>query len=223
MKFFLDTAFVEEIREVAGWGILDGVTTNPTLVAKTGRKYREVLEEICSIVEGPVSAEVLSLDYEGMVKEARELAKIAPNIAVKIPMTKEGLKAVKTLSDEGIKTNVTLVFSPSQALLAAKAGATFVSPFVGRLDDISHDGMQLIEDVVEIFANYGFATEVIVASVRHPRHVVEAAKMGAHIATVPFKVMEQLLKHPLTDIGIERFLSDWRKAFGDMSLLDAIK
>ncbi len=223
MKFFLDTAFVEEIREVAGWGILDGVTTNPTLVAKTGRKYREVLEEICSIVEGPVSAEVLSLDYEGMVKEARELAKIAPNIAVKIPMTKEGLKAVKTLSGEGIKTNVTLVFSPSQALLAAKAGATFVSPFVGRLDDISHDGMQLIEDVVEIFANYGFATEVIVASVRHPRHVVEAAKMGAHIATVPFKVMEQLLKHPLTDIGIERFLSDWRKAFGDMSLLDAIK
>ncbi len=223
MKFFLDTAFVEEIREVAGWGILDGVTTNPTLVAKTGRKYREVLEEICSIVEGPVSAEVLSLDYEGMVKEARELAKIAPNIAVKIPMTKEGLKAVKTLSGEGIKTNVTLVFSPSQALLAAKAGATFVSPFVGRLDDISHDGMQLIEDVVEIFANYGFATEVIVASVRHPRHVVEAAKMGAHIATVPFKVMEQLLKHPLTDIGIERFLSDWRKAFGDMSLLDAIQ
>ncbi len=223
MKFFLDTAFVEEIREVAGWGILDGVTTNPTLVAKTGRKYREVLEEICSIVEGPVSAEVLSLDYEGMVKEARELAKIAPNIAVKIPMTKEGLKAVKTLSGEGIKTNVTLVFSPSQALLAAKAGATFVSPFVGRLDDISHDGMQLIEDVVEIFANYGFATEVIVASVRHPRHVVEAAKMGAHIATVPFKVMEQLLKHPLTDIGIERFLSDWKKAFGDMSLLDAIK
>ena len=223
MKFFLDTAFVEEIREVASWGILDGVTTNPTLVAKTKRRYREVLEEICSIVEGPVSAEVLSLDYEGMVKEARELSKIHKNITVKIPMTKEGLKAVKTLSQEGIKTNVTLVFSPSQAILAAKAGATFVSPFVGRLDDISHEGMELIRIIVPIFDYYGFSTEIIVASVRHPRHVVEAAEIGADIVTVPFKVMEQLLKHPLTDIGIERFLNDWRKAFGELNLLDAIK
>ncbi len=222
MKFFLDTAFVEEIREVASWGILDGVTTNPTLVAKTGRRYREVLEEICSIVDGPVSAEVLSLDYEGMVREARELAKIHPNIAVKIPMTKEGLKAVRTLSEEGIKTNVTLIFSPSQAILAAKAGATFVSPFVGRLDDISHEGMELIETIVPVMEYYQFPTEVIVASVRHPRHVVEAAKIGAHIVTVPYKVMEQLLKHPLTDIGIRRFLDDWKRAFGDMSLLDAI-
>ncbi len=223
MKFFLDTAFVEEIREVASWGILDGVTTNPTLVAKTKRRYREVLEEICSIVEGPVSAEVLSLDYEGMVKEARELSKIHKNITVKIPMTKEGLKAVKTLSQEGIKTNVTLVFSPSQAILAAKSGATFVSPFVGRLDDISHEGMGLIRTIVPIFEYYGFSTEIIVASVRHPRHVVEAAEIGADIVTVPFKVMEQLLKHPLTDIGIERFLNDWRKAFGELNLLDAIK
>ncbi len=223
MKFFLDTAFVEEIREIASWGILDGVTTNPTLVAKTGRKYREVLEEICEIVDGPVSAEVLSLDYEGMVKEARELAKIHPNIAIKIPMTKEGLRAVKTLSSEDIKTNVTLIFSPSQAILAAKAGATFISPFVGRLDDISHEGMELIRTIVPIMKYYDFNTEVIVASVRHPRHVVEAAEIGADIVTVPYKVMEQLLKHPLTDIGIKRFLDDWKKAFGDMSLLDAIK
>ncbi|NPA15914.1 MAG: fructose-6-phosphate aldolase [Deferribacteres bacterium] len=223
MKFFLDTAFVEEIREVASWGILDGVTTNPTLVAKTGRKYREVLEEICGIVDGPVSAEVLSLDYDGMVREARELAKIHKNIAVKIPMTKEGLKAVKTLSSEGIKTNVTLIFSPSQAILAAKAGATFVSPFVGRLDDISHDGMELIRTIVPVFEYYGFSTEVIAASIRHPRHVVEAAEIGADIATVPFKVMEQLLKHPLTDIGIKRFMDDWKGAFGDMGLLDALK
>ncbi|BAT72155.1 transaldolase [Thermosulfidibacter takaii ABI70S6] len=222
MKFFLDTAFVDEIREVASWGILDGVTTNPTLVAKTGRKYREVLEEICSIVDGPVSAEVLSLDYEGMIREARELAKIHPNIAIKIPMTKDGLKAVKTLSEEGIKTNVTLIFSPSQALLAAKAGATFVSPFVGRLDDISHEGMELISTIVPVLKDYDFKTEVIVASVRHPRHVVEAAQIGADIVTVPYKVMEQLLKHPLTDIGIKRFLDDWKQAFGDMSLLDAI-
>ena len=223
MKFFLDTAFVEEIREVASWGILDGVTTNPTLVAKTGRKYREVLEEICEIVDGPVSAEVLSLDYEGMVKEARELSKIHPNITVKIPMTKEGLRAVKTLAGEGIKTNVTLIFSPSQAILAAKAGATFISPFVGRLDDISHDGMELIRTIVPIMKYYDFPTEVIVASVRHPKHVVEAAEIGADIVTVPYKVMEQLLKHPLTDIGIKRFLDDWKNAFGDMSLMDAIK
>ncbi len=223
MKFFLDTAFVEEIREVASWGVLDGVTTNPTLVAKTGKKYREVLEEICSIVDGPVSAEVLSLDFEGMVREAKELAKISEKIAVKIPFTKEGLKAVRYLSAEGIKTNVTLVFSPSQAILAAKVGATFVSPFVGRLDDISHTGMDLIRTIVDIYSNYDFDTEIIVASVRNPIHVVESALSGAHIVTVPYAVMEALLKHPLTDIGIERFLGDWKKAFGDMSLLDALK
>lgn len=223
MKFFLDTAFVEEIREVASWGVLDGVTTNPTLVAKTGKKYREVLEEICSIVDGPVSAEVLSLDFEGMVREAKELAKISEKIAVKIPFTKEGLKAVRYLSAEGIKTNVTLVFSPSQAILAAKVGATFVSPFVGRLDDISHTGMDLIRTIVDIYSNYDFDTEIIVASVRNPIHVVESALSGAHIVTVPYAVMEALLKHPLTDIGIKRFLGDWKKAFGDMSLLDALK
>ncbi|MGB9667972.1 MAG: fructose-6-phosphate aldolase [Thermosulfidibacteraceae bacterium] len=223
MKFFLDTAFVHEIREVASWGILDGVTTNPTLVAKTGRNYREILEEICSIVDGPVSAEVLSLDFEGMVREARELSKVSEKIAVKIPFTKDGLKAVKYLSSEGIKTNVTLIFSPSQALLAAKAGATFVSPFVGRLDDISHVGMDMVRTICDIFSNYDFETEVIVASVRNPIHVVEAALCGAHIVTVPYSVMELLLKHPLTDIGIERFLADWKKAFGNISLLDAIK
>lgn len=223
MKFFLDTAFVEEIREVASWGVLDGVTTNPTLVAKTGRKYREVLEEICSIVDGPVSAEVLSLDFEGMVREAKELARISEKIAVKIPFTKDGLKAVKYLSYEGIKTNVTLVFSPSQAILAAKVGATFVSPFVGRLDDISHTGMDLIRTIADIYSNYDFDTEIIVASVRNPIHVVESALAGAHIVTVPYAVMESLLRHPLTDIGIERFLADWKKAFGDMSLLDALK
>lgn len=223
MKFFLDTAFVDEIREVASWGILDGVTTNPTLVAKTKRRYREVLEEICSIVDGPVSAEVLSLDYDGMVKEARELSKIHKNIVIKIPLVKDGLKAVKTLTSEGIKTNVTLIFSPSQAILAAKAGATYISPFVGRLDDISHVGMDLVKTIVEIFNNYEFDTEVIVASVRNPLHVVEAAIAGAHIVTVPYSVMESLLKHPLTDIGVRRFLEDWRTAFGDISLFDAIK
>lgn len=222
MKFFLDTAFVEEIKEVASWGILDGVTTNPTLVAKTKRNYREVLEEICSIVDGPVSAEVLSLDFENMVKEARELAKIHDNIVIKIPMTIDGLKAVKALTAEGIKTNVTLVFSPMQALLAAKAGATFVSPFVGRLDDISHTGMELVADVVEIYSNYSFYTEVIVASIRHPLHVLEAARIGADIATIPYKVAKQLVKHPLTDIGIERFLQDWKDAFGDITLFEAL-
>ncbi|XRO77053.1 fructose-6-phosphate aldolase [Methanocaldococcus sp. 10A] len=209
MKFFLDTANVEEIKKYAELGLVDGVTTNPTLVAKEGRDFYEVVKEICEIVDGPVSAEVISTDAEGMVKEARELAKIADNIVIKIPMTKDGMKAVKILSAEGIKTNVTLVFSPLQALLAAKAGATYVSPFVGRLDDIGHVGMKLVEDVVKIYKNYDIKTEVIVASVRHPWHVLEAAKIGADIATIPPSVMDKLFNHPLTDIGLERFLKDW--------------
>ena len=209
MKFFLDTANVEEIKKYAELGLVDGVTTNPTLVAKEGRDFYEVVKEICQIVDGPVSAEVISTDAEGMVKEARELAKLADNIVIKIPMTKDGMKAVKILSAEGIKTNVTLVFSPLQALLAAKAGATYVSPFVGRLDDIGHVGMKLVEDVVKIYKNYDIKTEVIVASIRHPWHVLEAAKMGADIATMPPAVMDKLFNHPLTDIGLERFLKDW--------------
>ncbi|ADG13999.1 transaldolase [Methanocaldococcus infernus ME] len=211
MKFFLDTANTEEIKKYAELGLVDGVTTNPTLVAKEGREFYEVVKEICEIVDGPVSAEVISTDAEGMVKEAKELAKLADNIVIKIPMTKEGMKAVKILSKEGIKTNVTLVFSPLQALLAAKAGATYVSPFVGRLDDIGHVGMKLVEDVVKIYKNYNIKTEVIVASVRHPLHVLEAAKIGADIATIPPAVMEKLFKHPLTDIGLERFLKDWEE------------
>ena len=209
MKFFLDTANVEEIKKYAELGLVDGVTTNPTLVAKEGRDFYEVVKEICQIVDGPVSAEVISTDAEGMVKEARELAKLADNIVIKIPMTKDGMKAVKILSAEGIKTNVTLVFSPLQALLAAKAGATYVSPFVGRLDDIGHVGMKLVEDVVKIYKNYDIKTEVIVASIRHPWHVLEAAKIGADIATMPPAVMDKLFNHPLTDIGLERFLKDW--------------
>lgn len=209
MKFFIDTANIEEIKRASAIGVIDGVTTNPTLLAKEKREPIGLLKEICSIVNGPVSAEVLSTRAEDMVKEARELSKIAPNIVVKIPMTEEGLRAVKQLSSEGIKTNVTLVFSPSQALLAAKAGATYVSPFVGRLDDISHRGMELIADIIAIYKNYSFTTEVIVASIRNPLHVVEAAKIGAPIATIPYSVITQLLKHPLTDIGIQRFLQDW--------------
>ena len=209
MKFFLDTANVEEIKKYAELGLVDGVTTNPTLVAKEGRDFYEVVKEICQIVDGPVSAEVISTDAEGMVKEARELSKLADNIVIKIPMTKDGMKAVKILSAEGIKTNVTLVFSPLQALLAAKAGATYVSPFVGGLDDIGHVGMKLVEDVVKIYRNYDIKTEVIVASVRHPLHVLEAAKIGADIATMPPAVMDKLFNHPLTDIGLERFLKDW--------------
>ncbi|WP_456375379.1 fructose-6-phosphate aldolase, partial [Methanocaldococcus sp.] len=198
MKFFLDTANVKEIKKYAELGLVDGVTTNPTLVSKEGRDFYEVIKEICEIVDGPVSAEVISTDAEGMVKEARELAKISDNIVIKIPMTKDGMKAVKILSNEGIKTNVTLVFSPLQALLAAKAGATYVSPFVGRLDDIGHVGMKLVEDVVKIYKNYDIKTEVIVASVRHPWHVLEAAKIGADIATIPPSVMDKLFNHPLT-------------------------
>lgn len=211
MKFFIDSANINHIKEAASYGLLDGVTTNPTLVAKEGRNFRELLEEIVKIVDGPISAEVISTDYEGILKEARELSKIHKNIVVKIPLIKEGIKAIKTLSTEGIKTNVTLCFSASQAILAAKAGATYVSPFVGRLDDISHEGMALIAQIVQIYKNYDFKTEVIVASVRHPLHVVEAAMMGAHIATMPFDVIEKLFKHPLTDIGLEKFLSDWKK------------
>jgi transaldolase len=211
MKFFIDTANVEEIKKGLALGMVDGVTTNPSLVAKEPRPFLEILKEICALVEGPVSAEVISLDAEGMVAEARELAKIADNIVVKIPMIEEGLKAVKQLTAEGIKTNVTLIFSASQALLAAKAGATYVSPFVGRLDDISINGMDLIADIMTILRNYGFTTEVIVASVRSPMHVVESALLGADIATIPYKVIAQLAKHPLTDIGMQQFLSDWEK------------
>ncbi|HKZ46670.1 MAG TPA: fructose-6-phosphate aldolase [Thermodesulfobacteriota bacterium] len=211
MKFFIDTANITEIKKASEWGLVDGVTTNPSLVSKEGRDFKDLIKEICSIVDGPVNAEVISLNAEGMIKEARELSKIYKNIVVKMPMTLEGLKAVKTVSREGIKTNVTLVFSPTQALMAAKAGATYASPFVGRLDDISHNGMDLVSQILTIYENYDFATEVIVASVRHPLHVVDAALLGAHIATIPFKVIEQLSKHPLTDIGIERFLEDWKK------------
>jgi transaldolase len=211
MKLFIDTANLDEIKKANEWGLLDGVTTNPTLIAKEKRNFRDLLTDICSIVKGPVSAEVVSMDFEGMVKEARELKKIANNIVIKIPLVEEGLKAVKILEAEGINTNVTLCFSPLQALLAAKAGASYVSPFVGRLDDISHLGMELIEKILSIFDNYGFETQVIVASIRNPLHVLEAAMMGAHVATIPFNVLRQLIRHPLTDIGIERFLADWEK------------
>jgi transaldolase len=211
VKIFIDTANVNEIREAESWGIISGVTTNPSLIAKEGRDFVEVVKEITSIVDGPISAEVISLDHEGMVKEARELAKIHENIVIKIPMTIEGLKAVKILSNEGIKTNVTLIFSSAQALLAAKAGATYVSPFVGRLDDFGADGMMLIEEIVRMFDNYGIETEIIAASIRHPMHAVNAALAGSHIATIPFKVLEQMTKHPQTDIGIKKFLEDWKK------------
>lgn len=211
MKFFIDTANVNEIRKAWEVGVIDGVTTNPSLVSKENRDPIELLREICSIVHGPVSAEAVSMNAEDMIEEAQSLAKIHENIVVKIPMTEDGLKAVKKLSGMGIRTNVTLVFSPGQALLAAKAGATYVSPFVGRLDDISHSGMDLINDMMQIFENYLFATEIIVASIRNPLHVIEAAKIGAHIATIPYSVIAQLAKHPLTDIGIEKFLKDWEK------------
>jgi transaldolase len=211
MKFFIDTADIKEIREASAMGLVDGVTTNPSLVAKTGKKFREVLLEICDIVKGPVSAEVVSLQHDDMMKEAREYAALRPNIVVKIPLIPEGLKAVRTCSNEGIKTNVTLCFSATQALLAAKAGATYISPFVGRLDDVSTNGMQLIGEIVQIYDNYNFETEVLVASVRHPMHVQEAALMGAHVMTAPLSVLLQLSKHPLTDIGLAKFLDDWKK------------
>jgi transaldolase len=211
MKFFIDTANIAEIKEAASMGVLDGVTTNPSLVAKEGKEFRKLLEEICAIVDGPISAEVLATEYEGIMKEARELSKIHRNIVVKVPLIKEGLKAVKSLKAEGIRTNVTLCFSPNQALLAAKAGAYFISPFIGRLDDVSQTGMDLIRQVVTIYRNYKYDTQVLVASIRHPLHVVEAALIGADICTMPFKVIESLIRHPLTDIGLERFLADWKK------------
>ncbi|MEA5114925.1 MAG: fructose-6-phosphate aldolase [Geobacteraceae bacterium] len=211
MKFFIDTADVQEIREANALGVLDGVTTNPSLVAKSGRKFIEVIKEITEIVDGPISAEVVALDHEGMIREAENLAAIHPNIVVKIPMTPEGLKAVKTLHGKGIRTNVTLIFSPLQALLAAKAGASYVSPFVGRLDDISQDGMGIIEDIRTIFDNYGYEAEIIVASIRNPIHVLNSALLGADIATIPYSVIAQLSKHPLTDSGIDKFLKDWEK------------
>ncbi len=211
MKFFIDTANIDEIREANSWGVIDGVTTNPSLIAKEGRDFVEVIKEITSIVDGPISAEVVSEDSEGMIKEARPLSKLHKNIVIKIPMTVEGMKAVKVLSAEGIKTNVTLVFSPVQALIAAKAGATYVSPFVGRLDDISHYGMDLVQNILEIFDNYGYSTEIIAASIRHPIHVLESALAGCHIATIPFSILKKLFNHPLTDKGIEKFLSDWEK------------
>lgn len=212
MKFFIDTANVEEIRKANDLGVLDGVTTNPTLVSKEGgREFKELIKEIAGIVGGPVSAEVVSTEEEGMLTEARELAKLADNIVVKIPLIEEGLKAVKKLAAEGIKSNVTLCFSSPQALIAAKAGAAYISPFVGRLDDISHKGMELVEQILVIYENYGFETEVIVASIRSPLHVVEAALMGADICTMPYKVIKQIIKHPLTDIGLKNFLADWEK------------
>jgi transaldolase len=212
MKFFLDTANLDEIRDAAGIGILDGVTTNPTLVSKEGEQkgFKQLVREICEIVNGPVSAEVISTDVERMLDEARDLAEIHPHVVVKMPLTEQGIRATKIVSDEGIKVNVTLVFSPSQALIAAKAGATYVSPFVGRLDDISEIGMNIVKDIVDIYKNYAFNTQVLVASIRHPVHVVEAGKAGAHVATMPYKVFKQLLRHPLTDVGLERFLSDWK-------------
>jgi transaldolase len=211
MQIFIDSADVREIREAAAMGVIDGCTTNPTLVAKVGRKLEDVIPEICSIVDGPISAEVISTDVDGMVAEGRELVKIHKNIVVKIPLIGDGLKAVRIFSAEGIKTNVTLCFSPMQALLAAKAGATYISPFVGRLDDIQYEGMELIEQIVTIYENYGFNTQVLVASVRGPMHLVQAALMGAHCATVPFNVITQILKHPLTDKGLEQFLADAKK------------
>ncbi len=211
MKFFIDTANLDEIRKAAEMGMVDGVTTNPSLIAKEGCGFEERIREICALVKGPVSAEVVSTESKGMIEEAKRLADLAENVVIKIPMTTEGLKATKSLSALGIKTNVTLVFSPLQALLATKAGATFVSPFVGRLDDISTDGMELISDIVQIYDNYNFSTEIIVASIRHPMHVLESARLGADIATIPYKVIAQLAKHPLTDIGLEKFLSDWQK------------
>lgn len=211
MKFFIDTADVNEIREAHSLGLVDGVTTNPSLIAKSGRKFEDVIKEIVGIVDGPISAEVISLDHDGMIKEALELAKIHKNIVVKLPMCAEGLKATKTLTEKGVKTNVTLIFTPMQALLAAKAGATYVSPFVGRLDDISQNGMGIIEEIRTIFDNYGYNAEIIVASIRNPIHVLDSALIGADVATIPYGVMMQLSKHPLTDAGIKKFLEDWEK------------
>ena len=213
MKFFIDTANLDEIREAAELGLIDGVTTNPSLMAKEGGvDFKQHIAAICEIVEGDVSAEVTSLDTEGMLREGREYAKIAPNVVVKCPLTRDGLKATRRLSDEGTKVNVTLCFSAAQAILAAKAGAAYISPFLGRLDDIGQNGLELLAEIVEIYGNYSWKTEVLAASIRHPIHVVEAARMGAHVATMPLKVIDQLLKHPLTDKGLEQFLADWKKS-----------
>ena len=212
MKIFIDTADVKEIREANAWGILDGVTTNPSLIAKSGRTQESVIQEISSIVNGPISAEVVSVDAPGMIEEGKRLAAIHPNVVVKVPMLPDGLKATKALSSQGIRVNVTLVFSSAQAVLVAKAGATFASPFVGRLDDIAEDGMALISSIIQIYKNYHFPTQVLVASVRNPVHFVRAAELGAHVATCPFNVLQQIMKHPLTDIGLERFLADYHKA-----------
>ena len=211
MKFFIDSADLGEIKEAVAMGASDGCTTNPSLIAKTGKTQRQIIEQICEILDGPISAEVLSIKHEEIVSEGRELAKIHKNVVVKVPMLPDGMKAVRTLSGEGIKTNVTLCFSPTQALLAAKAGATYISPFIGRLDDVSTEGMTLIEQIVRIYENYAFETEVLVASVRHPMHVVEAAMIGAGVCTIPFKVIQQLAHHPLTDSGLAKFLEDWKK------------
>ncbi len=213
MRFFIDTANIDEIRKVNAYGVLDGVTTNPSLIAKeSGKPFEAIIEEICAIVDGPISAEVISLESAGMIEEGRKLAKIHKNVVVKVPLTAEGLKATKAFKAEGIKTNVTLCFSATQGLMAAKAGATYVSPFVGRLDDINLDGMLLIRELVSIFENYGLETNVLAASIRGPRHVTDAALAGAHVATIPTKVFDQMLKHPLTDKGIEGFLADWKKS-----------
>ncbi len=214
MKFFIDTANIDEIKNANNMGMVDGVTTNPSLIAREDGEFKQIITDICKIVQGPVSAEVISLEYDGMVEEALELAKIADNITVKIPMTIEGLKAVKTLSDKGIKTNVTLVFSALQALMAAKAGATFVSPFVGRLDDLAQEGMGLIEEIAQIYANYDFDTQIIVASVRSPLHVLDSALLGADVATIPYGVLQKLASHHMTDKGIEAFMADWNKKNG---------
>jgi transaldolase len=211
MKFFIDTANINEIKEAAEMGMVDGVTTNPSLIAREKMDFHTLLKEICSIVDGPISAEVISMDFKGIMKEAKVLANLHQNIVVKVPLIKEGLKAVKALSSDGIMTNVTLCFSPSQALLAAKAGATYISPFIGRLDDISTNGMDLIAQILQIYRNYDFETQVLVASVRHPMHVVEAAMLGADVVTMPFKVIDQLIQHPLTDLGLQKFMADWKK------------
>ncbi len=211
MQIFIDSADIEEIRDAAAMGVVDGVTTNPSLVAKTGRPFKDVLVDICEVIDGPISAEVIATDYDGMMTEARSLAKMHENIVVKIPLIAEGLKAVRTLTEEGIRTNVTLCFSPTQGLLAAKAGATYISPFIGRIDDISGNGMEIVEQLVTIYQNYGLTTQVLAASIRHPVHVVQASLIGAHVATLPHKVIHQLVKHPLTDSGLERFLADAKK------------
>ncbi len=211
MKFFIDTANINEIREAEALGILDGVTTNPSLVAKEGKPFKDTILEICNIVDGPVSVEVVATDKDGMLKEAHEFAKWHKNVVIKLPTTRDGVKACKALTSEGIKVNMTLCFSPNQALLVAKAGATYVSPFIGRLDDISQDGMKLIRDIVQIYKNYGFKTQVLTASVRHPMHVVDAALAGSHVATIPWKVLDMMFNHPLTDKGLAAFLKDWEK------------